>query len=309
MCPSSGDVRGRGSARFPIRPLFTCQTRTRRTPSACQLCCLRVNSVSGDQSAEVVRVDRPRDGVAVVILNRPHRFNALDGALFDELPRVFHELSRDQTVHVVVLTGAGDGFCAGADLVEGSSLPSDFGGAKAWMQAAQRGPLALYELPQPTIAAVNGPAAGGGLGLALACDIRIAAPTATFSAPFVRMGLTPDFGVSRLLPKAVGRALAMELMLTGRTLDADDAALAGLVLRVSDDVLTASIALAAQIASMPADTVRRIKALVRDAADAAHATVLSALEPAAQATGLSDPRFQERASTWFTNRSKPPREV
>ena len=251
-------------------------------------------------------VDRPHDGVAVVVLNRPGRLNALDGALFAELPRVFEALSRDEGVRVVVLAGAGDGFCAGADLVGGESPPSDFDGAKAWMQAVQRGPLALYRLPQPTIAAVSGPAAGGGLGLALACDIRIAAPTAAFSAPFVRMGLTPDFGVSRLLPRTVGTALAMELMLTGRRVDAEEAALTGLVSQVTDDPLAASVALAGRISSMPAASVQRIKALVRDAADADHETVLGELEPAAQAAGLSDGRFQERVSAWFAAKSQPP---
>jgi len=264
-----------------------------------------VSGVGDDRGAGVVRVDRPGDGVAVVVLNRPARLNALDDALFAELPLAFDALSRDQAVRVVVVTGAGDGFCAGADLVGGEPPPSDLDGAKAWMQAAQRGPSALFGLPQPTIAAVNGPAAGGGLGLALACDIRIASPTATFSAPFVRMGLTPDFGVSRLLPRTVGTALAMELMLTGRRVDSGEAARSGLVLQVSNDALAASLALAGQIASMPADTVNRIKALVRAAGGADHETVLRELEPAAQAAGLSDPRFQARVSAWFAAKSEP----
>ena len=267
-----------------------------------------MSSASHDQfeGESVVLIDRSHEGVAVVVLNRPKRLNALDGALFAELPRVFEALSRDEGVHVVVLTGAGDGFCAGADLLEGESPPSDFDGAKAWMQAVQRGPLALYRLPQPTIAAVNGPAAGGGLGLALACDIRIAAPAATFSAPFVRMGLTPDFGVSRLLPRTVGTALAMELMLTGRRVDADEAARWASCRRSPTIHSRPASRSAGRIASMPAASVQRIKALVRDAADADHETALGELEPAAQAAGLSDGRFQERVSAWFAAKSEPP---
>ena len=207
---------------------------------------------------------------------------------------------------MAVLTGAGDGFCAGADLLEGEVPPTGFDGAKAWMQVVQRGPLALYRLPQPTIAAVNGPAAGGGLGLALACDMRIAAPTATFSAPFVRMGLTPDFGVSRLLPRAVGTALAMELMLTGRRVDADEAARSGPGVAGHRRSTRGQRRARWPISSTPAAGVQRIKALVRDAADADHETALGELEPAAQAAGISDGRLQERVSAWFAVKSEPP---
>jgi enoyl-CoA hydratase/carnithine racemase len=203
------------------------------------------------------------------------------------------------------LTGAGAGFCAGADLA-GARPPLDFGGAKSWMQEVHRGPLALWRLTQPTIAAVNGPAAGGGLGLALSCDIRIAGPDATFSAPFVRMGLVPDFGVSRLLPRIVGTSAAMELILTGRNVGAEEAARIGLISQIAEDPLAAGVALAERIAAMPASATRRIKALMRDASDSDHEAVLSELEPDAQAAGISDPQFIERVTAWHTTKSAGP---
>lgn len=249
-----------------------------------------------------VRVDRPCDGVAVVVLDRPERLNAIDEALFEALPAVFDELGGEADVRAVVLTGAGRGFCSGLDL-QADPPPSELAAARTWMQGTHRGPRGLYELAQPAIAAVNGAAAGGGLGLALACDIRIAAPAASFSAPFVRMGLTPDFGVSGLLPRAIGTEAALELLLTGRKVDADEALRLGLISRVADDALEASVAVAERIASMPGDAPRRIKALVRASGAADHATVLSDLEPAAQAVGLSDPGFAERAGTWLAAKS------
>jgi 2-(1,2-epoxy-1,2-dihydrophenyl)acetyl-CoA isomerase len=120
------------------------------------------------------------------------------------------------------------------------------------------------------------------------------------------MGLVPDFGVSSLLPRAVTMAFAMELMLTGRRVDAGKAAQTGLVSQVTDDAPAASLALAEQVASTPADTVNRIKALVRDAGTADHETVLRELEPTAQAAGMSDPRFRERVSSWFIAKSEQP---
>jgi enoyl-CoA hydratase/carnithine racemase len=265
-----------------------------------------VSSGIGQEGEPVLRVDRPADGVAVVVLNRPDRLNALDERLFAELPRVFDGLAADDAVRVVVVTGAGPGFCAGADLV-GARPPSDFTGAKAWMQEVHRGPLAVWRLPQPTIAAVNGPAAGGGLGLALSCDIRIAGPSATFSAPFVRMGLVPDFGVSRLLPRIAGTSVAMELVLTGRKLGAEEALRIGLISRLTEDPLAASLALAERIATMPGGATQRIKALIRDAAGSDHEAVLGELEPTAQALGISDPQFVERVTAWHATKSgRPP---
>lgn len=248
-------------------------------------------------------VENRDDRIAVVTLNRPEQLNALDDPLFLALAETFEALAGDRSVRAVVVTGAGRAFCAGADLLSadngGPPLP-DLAGTTDWMRSvAHRGMLALYRLPQPTIAAVNGPAAGGGLGLALNCDVRIAAPTATFSAPFVRMGLGPDCGCSSLLPRIAGSSLAMEMLLSGRRIDAAEALNARLVSRVEDDALAASLELASAIAAMPAEGPPRIKAMVRAAASTDHETVLSEIEPHRQAEALVHPEFRRRAASWL----------
>src|SRR4051794_10494984 len=144
-------------------------------------------------SQMTLTVERRSGGIVVVVLNRPERLNALDDELLAALPSALDSLARDISTRVVILTGAGAGFCAGADLTSLRAISADRAAVGAWMRRGQRGCASLRRLPQPTIAAVNGAAAGAGLGLALGCDLRVGAATASFSAPFVRMGLCPDF--------------------------------------------------------------------------------------------------------------------
>lgn len=248
--------------------------------------------------------------VALITVNDPDRRNALTDEMSSGLRAAVERAEADPDVHAVVVTGAGKAFCAGADLVDaqqgGPPVP-DLDGTVEWMRSvAHRGPLALYRLPQPTIAAVNGPAAGGGLGLALNCDLRIAAPTATFSAPFVRMGIGPDCGCSSLLPRIAGSALAMEMLLTGRRVGAAEAVDAGLASRVSYDALAASLELAATIAAMPPEGPPQIKAAVRAATGTDHETVLTEVEPRGQAGGLVHPEFRARASAWLAAAARQP---
>jgi enoyl-CoA hydratase len=198
-------------------------------------------------------VDRPRDGVVLVTLNRPERYNAITFEMFDELHDLAGRLTADDEARAVVVTGAGKGFCSGLDLDEAATLPDMSPhemmlGQEHWAGAFMK----LHELPQPVIAAVNGPAAGGGLGLALAADMRLAAPEARFNAAFVRIGLSAgDVGVSWSLPRVVGFGLAAEIMLTGRFVEADEAARIGLVNRVvpADELLGAAFDVAEQIAA------------------------------------------------------------
>jgi enoyl-CoA hydratase len=198
---------------------------------------------------ETVQIDRYDDEIALVTLDRPDRLNAMSHALVSELYETLASLANDRTCRVVVLTGAGRGFCAGLDLRDPGEAPGshNMGMAQAGMVSQQHIarliPL-MREMPQPVIAAVNGPAAGGGLALALASDIRIAGSSARFNVAFVRIGLSGcDIGVSWLLPRLVGAARAFEMMLTGRIIDAHEADRIGLVLKVvaDGDVVNAAI--------------------------------------------------------------------
>jgi enoyl-CoA hydratase len=202
---------------------------------------------------ETLLVERPRDGVVLVTLNRPDRMNAITFQMFDEMHDLCRGLLSDKDARAVVITGAGRGFCAGLDLDDAETLPDMTPhemmlGQQHWAGAF----VNFHELPQPVIAAVNGAAAGGGLGLALAADIRLASPAARFNAAFVRIGLSAgDVGVSWSLPRVVGLGRAAEIMLTGRFVDAEEAATIGLVNRVvpEDALLDESFAIAEQIAA------------------------------------------------------------
>ncbi len=241
--------------------------------------------VVGDESS--IRVERASEGVALVVLDRPEQLNALDADLFAALPEVFGRLADDEDTRVVILTGAGSAFCAGADLAHHGITATDVAGLTDWMHDVQRGPLSLYRLPQPTIAAVNGVAAGGGLGLALACDIRIAGANASFTTAFARIAVGPDFGTSKLLPRTVGVSTAMELLFTSRRVDAVEALQIGLVSRIEPDALAASVELADTIAAMPPQALRAIKSTVRRALELDYETVVQELEPGVQATLLA----------------------
>jgi enoyl-CoA hydratase len=196
-------------------------------------------------------------GVQVLTLDRPDRLNAMSRELIKDLHAALDAVALDDSCRVVVLTGAGRGFCAGLDLREprrrgegpGLGGRSPQAGMRAQQAIAALVPK-LRNLRQPVIAAVNGPAAGGGFALALASDIRIAATSATFNAAFVRIGLSGcDIGVSWLLPRLIGAGVSHELLLTGRRVRADEALRLGLVSQVVPDgqVLDAALESAALI--------------------------------------------------------------
>jgi len=197
-----------------------------------------------------IEVTRPSDGVALITLNRPERRNALNYELLAGFYSALEDLSADASCRVIVLTGAGAGFCAGLDLAEGATPPDVVGTGRAQngmrVQKFVAGMIpALREQPQPVIAAVNGAASGGGLALALGADIRLAATSARFNVAFVRIGLSGcDVGVSWMLPRLVGASRAYELMLTGRFVDSAEAERIGLVTAVFDDAALLDAALA-----------------------------------------------------------------
>jgi enoyl-CoA hydratase len=188
-----------------------------------------------------VEITRPRDGVALVTLNRPESLNAMNAALIADLHSTFASLKDDRSCRVIVLTGAGRAFCAGLDLKEGATPPSAAGLGRVQSGLVVQQAIAtlvpvMRGMRQPIIAAVNGAASGGGLALTLASDIRIAAASARFNVAFVRIGLSGcDIGVSWLLPRLIGASRAYELMLTGRFLPAEEAKQIGLVLDVVPD--------------------------------------------------------------------------
>jgi enoyl-CoA hydratase len=202
-------------------------------------------------------VDQPAEGVTRITLQRPERLNAMNATLVAELHGELESIARDQTCRVVVLTGAGRGFCAGVDLSGYGSAPGAGGRGRVEDTFATQTHIAalvprLRSLPQPVIAAVNGAAAGGGLALALASDVRIAGASARFNVAFVRLGISGcDIGVSWLLPRLIGASRAWELMLTGRIIDAEEADRIGLVLRVvpDEDLMEAALETAALIAA------------------------------------------------------------
>jgi enoyl-CoA hydratase len=204
-----------------------------------------------------VLTEKVRPGVTLITLNRPASLNAMTAELVSELYEVLGAVSADRECRAVVLTGAGRGFCAGLDLKGYGTAPAaeNLGGVEA-AYATQTHIAALVprlrSVPQPVIAAVNGPAAGGGLALALASDVRIAAASARFNVAFVRLGLSGcDIGVSWLLPRLIGASRAWELMLTGRIIDAHEAERIGLLLKVVPDgqLLDAALETAGLIAA------------------------------------------------------------
>lgn len=194
----------------------------------------------------------PDEGVLVVTLDRPERLNAITVEMFAELEQIAGDITAAGDIRVVILTGAGRGFCAGYDLAEAEELPTLTATAMLDRQElGMRALLAIRELRVPVIAAVNGPAAGGGLSLALAADIRLGAPQASFTAAFTRIGLSiGDLGASWLLPRIIGPAAAAELAFTGGTIDAEEAYRLRLLNRVVEDgdVLAAAVELARRIA-------------------------------------------------------------
>lgn len=196
-----------------------------------------------------VRRETIEDGIDLVTLDRPSSLNSMNEELISDLHDTLDAIRIDRDCRVVILTGEGRGFCAGLDL-RGYGDPPDAGdvGPVAVGMTTQQHIAGLVpklrSLRQPVIAAVNGPAAGGGFALALACDVRVAASSARFNVAFVRIGLSGcDIGVSWLLPRAIGASRAFELLLTGRIIDAEEADRIGLVLNVVPDGMVVDAAL------------------------------------------------------------------
>ena len=202
---------------------------------------------------QTMRLDHPAEGVLQITLDRPERLNAQTPQMFVELEALAGRLNADEDLRAVILTGAGRAFCAGYDLDEAAKLRElPARRMYALQHSFGRATEAFRAVPQPIIAAVNGPAAGGGLSFALNADIRIASPEARFNAAVVRIGLSAgDLGASWHLPRIVGPGLAAEILYTGRFVEADEAERIGLVNRIvpAERLLDEALAIAAQIAA------------------------------------------------------------
>jgi enoyl-CoA hydratase/carnithine racemase len=206
-----------------------------------------------ERSYETLRLEEQAPGVVVMTLDRPDRYNAMTNRMFAELERAALDLNDEDDLRVIVLTGAGAAFCGGYDLDDAEQL-SGLGaiGMLNQQERAARALLAVRSVRVPVIAAVNGPAAGGGLALALQADIRLAAPEAKFNAAFVRIGLSAgDLGTSWLLTRLVGPAVASDIAFTGRMVYADEATRIGLANSVSEPgkLIDDALELAGQIVS------------------------------------------------------------
>jgi enoyl-CoA hydratase len=225
---------------------------------------------------ETLIVDRPQAGTVVLQLNRPKQLNAINEVMRDELTQMFTDIATDTSVNVVVLTGAGRGFCSGIDVrnfaprtVEASDPAID---RLRFQQAMAALPQAIWNLPQPVIAAVNGPCVGAGFALCLASDIRICSTAATFGNGAILLGLSgAEMGMSYHLPRIVGTSVAADWMLTGRTVTAKEADRRGLVSEVvePDRLGGRALELAAGIAQLPPFGVQLTKRALQVNTDAA----------------------------------------
>lgn len=251
------------------------------------------------------------EGVATLTLNEPERLNPLSHAVVDGLLESLVRVRADTSVRCVVLTGSGRGFCVGADLgdlARRAGGPESLGQHVGQLMETGGNPViaGLRSLPVPVICAVNGPAAGGGVGLALAADITVAARSAYFYLPFVpALGLVPDMGSSWALPRAIGRARALALSLTGDRLPAQQAADWGLIWAcLDDDQLQArSQELAARLAALPAHAAMEVRSLYAASEGNGLEAQLS-LERFRQQELLDGPCFAEGLAA-FSERRRP----
>jgi len=221
------------------------------------------------------------DGVATVALNRPNKLNSFNGVLHEEMHAALGEAAADDDVRCIVLRGEGKGFSAGADLadvIEGDGNPDGPDLGEYLRKTYGRLITRMVGIEKPIVAVLHGPVYGAGLGLALACDLRLAADSAKFSVAFIKIGLIPDAGVSFFLPRIVGLGRAMQMSMLGEALDADEAHRVGLVNKVVPDekLEEETAALAGRLAGLPTLALGRIKQTLHKSFEADLAAALEA---------------------------------
>ena len=247
-------------------------------------------------------VESTRGGaVQTITLNRPDVLNAFNAAMHAALQGALKEAARDDEVRAVVVTGAGRGFCVGQDLTEFREAPGDIG--DRLRSGYHQTILAIRSLEKPVVAAVNGAAAGAGISLALACDIRVAADSASFVPAFVNIGLVPDSGGTFLVRRLLGYARAFEWLATGRRLSAAEAHAWGLVSEVVEgDALAARAAeLAAELAALPTRAIGWTKRLL-DSAETATLEEQLELEAQLQTVATQTADFREGVAAFLEKR-------
>ncbi|RKZ29633.1 hypothetical protein DRQ36_08030 [bacterium] len=207
------------------------------------------------------------DGVAVVTLNRPEALNALNSELLAAIGETFTELGNDDNARVIILTGEGKAFAAGADIAEMVEYNAAQG--KAYSELGMKAFRAIIECPKPVIAAVNGFALGGGCELAMSCDIRIASVKAKLGQPEITLAVTPGFGGTQKLPRLVGPAIAKELLFTGRMVKADEAKEIGLVNKVvePEELMNTAMEMANKIKAFSPLTLKYVKDAVNQSTE------------------------------------------
>lgn len=252
-----------------------------------------------------LEVERPRDGVVVVRLNRPKQLNAINEAMQIELRQTLTDLGADRTAHAVVLTGAGRGFCAGIDMRDfGPNVPEASAPAidRLNFQEKMAGLAeAVRQLPQPVIAAVNGPCVGAGFALALACDIRICSTAASFGNAAILLGLSgAEMGMSYHLPRIVGTSVAADWMLSGRTVSAAEADRRGLVSELvePDTLAERAVELASLIADLSPLGVQLTKRALQVNTDAASLSAALELENRNQVISHATDEAAARRAKW-----------
>ena len=256
-------------------------------------------------------LQRARDGAILLLtLDRPDARNAYSEAMVDSLVRALDEADRDDELRCVILTGAGPAFSAGGDLKRMQQQEGMFAGGpldlrRRYVDGIQRIPRRLAAFDKPVVAAINGPAIGAGLDLACMCDLRVLARGAQLGSTFVKVGLVPGDGGAYFLRRAIGFSRALELMLTGRLVDADEAERIGLVHRVVEpaELLSAARALAGQIAANPPLAVRMTR---RAAYRSFDADLEQALELAATYQGVVQTTADHREAVRALLERRPP---
>lgn len=252
-----------------------------------------------------VTLEEIEPGIGLVTMNRPEKLNAINIEVVEALEHLYRVLHEEESIRVIVLTGAGRGFCSGADLFEAASHSNHeaFTSPEKFLRMVQKRysnlSYGLRGIPQPVIAAVNGAAAGGGFALALAADVRIAAPEAFFVASFINLGLSGgEMGTSYFLPRIVGMGHASEVLLTGKRVPADEAERMGLVNRVvpREELIPEALSIARAMLGKSFSGLRLTKRVLEDNANAASLHAALELEDRNQTIMVASHEFFKRVN-------------